>query len=364
MVELRLGLKSQNVLVCVYQAVSNISLINICVIISNEGVLLKFIYTKDSSQRADLVVLELLNISRNQAQNLIKNGLVFVDEKVVTKSGFMVEKDSQIHIKELKKDDEDELNLDFAVDILYEDEYILIINKPPNLTTHKAPSVNEVTLVDWLVSKNFKLSCVVGEDRRGIVHRLDKETSGALIIAKDDSTHEKLSNKFKKQNIGRYYLAIIDLPLRQSLIVDRKIARNMKNRLKMSINSEGKESKSAFIKLKNSKNMNYELIAAKLFSGRTHQIRVHLKSLSRHILGDDLYGFKSQKVKIPRVMLHAFGLSLTHPVTNEPLQICAPLFEDFKTELLNYFEGEIDYEKISLPDIINLFDTVCFGVSA
>jgi len=157
------------------------------------------------------------------------------------------------------------------------------------------------------------------------------------------------------KSMGRYYLAIIDLPLKENVVVELPIGRSLKNRLKMDVVKDGRMAKSAFAKLVLSKDTKKELIAAKLFTGRTHQIRVHLQALSRHILGDSLYGFKSQNGTIPRVMLHAYILYLKHPRTGQLLQINAPLWDDFNTYLTHHFTKEEVNEKITLDSIVNGF---------
>ncbi|MCF6206510.1 MAG: RluA family pseudouridine synthase, partial [Sulfurovum sp.] len=213
----------------------------------------------------------------------------------------------------------------------------MVINKPSGLVVHPAPSVKEATLVDWLVQRGVSLSTISGEERHGIVHRIDKETTGALVIAKSNEAHEKLSLQLQDKSMGRYYLALIDHPLKENVVVDKPIGRNPKNRLKMDIVPQGKEAKTAFVKLLETEH-GTELITAKLFTGRTHQIRVHLNTLGRHILGDDLYGFKSKRDKIPRVYLHAYLLYLTHPITGEEMEFVAPLFDDMRTYMEKYLD--------------------------
>jgi len=159
--------------------------------------------------------------------------------------------------------------------------------------------------------------------------------------------------------MGRYYLAIIDMALKEDIMIEKHIARNRKNRLKMGVDNSGKYAKSAFLKLLTSKNEKFELIAAKLFTGRTHQIRVHLSSISRHIAGDSLYGFKSKKDIINRVMLHAYILYLVHPVTNKNIFIKAPLQDDFMNIVREKFNMEQFNEKVNPEYIINNFDTFC-----
>ena len=313
-------------------------------------------FTNQGNRRLDVAMSEVLSLPRNQIEKLIKNVGVYVNGNAVNKCSTKLT-DGDIVVYEFIEAMQSETHypVDFDVPILYEDEDLLVINKPPFLTVHGAPSVKEATLVDWLKHKGIKLSTISGEERQGIVHRIDKETSGALVIAKNNEAHTKLSEQLEDKSMGRYYVALIDVPLKEDLVVDLPIGRSPNHRLKMGVVKDGRASKSAFCKLLPSKDTKKELIAAKLFTGRTHQIRVHLKALSRHILGDSLYGFKSQNGTIPRVMLHAYILYLKHPRTGVLLQIQAPLWDDFNAYLAHHFnEGDIR-EKITLDHIVNSF---------
>ncbi|MFK5975015.1 MAG: RluA family pseudouridine synthase [Sulfurovum sp.] len=314
------------------------------------------IKTKQSG-RIDKILSQELGVSRNQVEKLIERGLVSIGDKVITKGSYKVGEGDIISyiFKEATK--KEALDIDFDVEILYEDDYLLVINKPSGLVVHPAPSVKEPTLVDWLIHKGISLSTISGEERHGIVHRIDKETTGALVIAKDNDTHEKLSNQLKDKSMGRYYLAFIDCPLKDDVIVDKPIARNPKNRLKMGIVEGGREAKTAFVKLL-SNSWGEELIVAKLFTGRTHQIRVHLNFLGRHILGDSLYGFKSKRGKIGRVNLHAYLLYLIHPQSGQRVEFIAPLFDDMKLYLSkNFNQGEVN-EKINPNTLDTLFNSL------
>jgi len=295
--------------------------------------------TIEGTTRLDKALTASLGVSRNQIERLIKSGNVSVNGKEVSKPSFKVTSGDEVSYRFVQAQKKEVPPIDFDVEILYEDDYLMVVNKPSGLVVHPAPSVKEATLVDWLITKGISLSTISGEERHGIVHRIDKETTGALVIAKDNATHEKLSAQLQDKTMGRYYLAIIDHPLKEDITVEAPIGRNPKNRLKMDVVPTGKEAKTAFKKLLESERHG-ELIAAKLFTGRTHQIRVHLQKLGRHILGDTLYGFKSKKDKIPRVYLHAYLLYLTHPVTNEQLEIKAPLYSDMQTYLDRYFSRE------------------------
>jgi len=295
--------------------------------------------------RIDKILAESLDVSRNQVEKLVKDGLVSVNNKVVTKTSYNVAVDDVITYIFKEAEKRVAPPIDFDVEILYEDEYLLIVNKPSGLVVHPAPSVKEPTLVDWLIHKGISLSTISGEERHGIVHRIDKETTGALVVAKDNKVHEMLSEQLQDKSMGRYYLALIDCPLKDNIVVDKPIGRNPNNRLKMDVVPHGKSAKTAFKKLLTSAH-GVELVAAKLFTGRTHQIRVHLNTLGRHILGDDLYGFKTKRDKISRVNLHAYLLYLVHPITGERMEFTAPLFDDMKTYMTKYFDQDEIDEKI------------------
>lgn len=313
-------------------------------------------FISQEAQRLDIFLSNSLKISRNQISILIKEGNVKVDEKVTQKAGFKLEIGQKVDINLPKPEFKEQAKVNFDLSVIYEDDEILVINKPPFITVHQAPSVKEATIVDWLRAKGVRLSSIAGKERQGIVHRIDKETSGALVIAKTNDAHQSLSKQLENKSMGRYYVAMIDLALKDDVLVDKPIARNPKNRLKMAVVESGKPAKTAFLKLELSQSSGFELIAAKLYSGRTHQIRVHLNSLSRHILGDILYGFKSQKAKIPRVMLHATFLYLIHPKSGENLLIKAPFFDDFQFLLNKYFSKESIDEKINSNYIIDSFE--------
>ena len=317
----------------------------------------------DEAGRLDKILTKELNQSRNQVEQLIKEGLVKVNGKSVVKTGkkLIVGESISYTFKEVIP--KEPMVIDFDVEILYEDEVMMVINKPSGLVVHPAPSVKEPTLVDWLIHKGISLSTISGEERHGIVHRIDKDTTGALVIAKTNEAHQKLSEQLQDKSMGRYYLAIIDCPLKGNGIVEKPIGRNPNNRLKMDIRVDGKEAKSAFCKLTETGSThnsieNLELISVKLFTGRTHQIRVHLESLGRHILGDSLYGFKSKKDTIDRVFLHAYKLYMFHPTTNKRMEFVAPLFADMQ-EFINrkFNQGEVD-EKINPNTIDTYFSTI------
>jgi 23S rRNA pseudouridine1911/1915/1917 synthase len=305
----------------------------------------------ESSGRLDKVLTAQLSYSRNQIEKMIHAGQVTVDNQSIVKSGFRVKQGMPMAYRIVQAPKRKELPVDFDVEVLYEDADLLVVNKPAGLVVHPAPSVKEATLVDWLIQRGISLSTLSGEERHGIVHRIDKDTTGALAIAKNNTAHRHLSLQLQDKSMGRYYLAVIDQPLKESREVEAPIGRNPKNRLKMAVVKEGRAAKTRFVQLLTARQQGSTLIAAKLFTGRTHQIRVHLGALSRHILGDNLYGLKTKEGKIARIYLHAYVLYLTHPTRGDTLEIVAPLFEDMRGYLGRNFDKEILDETIE-PDTL------------
>lgn len=312
----------------------------------------------DEALRLDIFLTKHLKQSRSQIAGLIKSKGIKLNDQFCDKSSFKLKVGDKIEVLEFKiQKPIASYEPNFDIEILYEDEDLLVINKPAGVVVHSAASVKEATLVDWLLSKNYALSTLNGQIRAGLVHRLDKGTSGAMIIAKNNSTHQFLSKQLMDKSMGRFYLALINLPLKDDIvIVEKPLTRSPKNRLKKIAlkekNKGSKEAKSAFANLLSQNGVN--LIAAKLFTGRTHQIRAHLESLNRHILGDELYGYKGKKM--PRVMLHSYFLYFTHPKKKEKFYIKAPIYNDFSMILNEFDQGVLD-EKTSLDYIKHCFST-------
>ena len=300
----------------------------------------------DKNERLDKFLAQKLNIARNQIEQLIKKKCVKINTFTASKGGIKLKPGDIVEYQIPSVQSKEYKKADFEIPILYEDEDLLVINKPPGIVVHPAPSVKEPTLVDWLKQKGFSLSSLGGEERFGIVHRIDKETSGALVIAKNNKTHQFLSEQLKDKSMGRYYLFLLNYPLKEAICVNKPIARNPKNRLKMAVVKGGRDAKTLFVPIEKN------LAAAKLYTGRTHQIRVHLHSIGRYILGDKTYGAKNQN--IPRVMLHAKEIYFTHP-NGKKLSIIAPLFDDFQNLLKGY-----QNEKIStISDYFTPYERLC-----
>jgi 23S rRNA pseudouridine1911/1915/1917 synthase len=305
--------------------------------------------------RIDRYLASALGESRNQIEQLIKSGVVKVDGKTVQKTGFKLLKSRTIEIEFPEMvETQSQYSVDFDVPIIYEDEYLLVVNKPADLVVHSAPSVREATLVDWLKHRGISLSTISGEERHGIVHRLDKGTTGAMVIAKDNETHRDLSRQLSDRTMGRYYLAIINIPLKDDRVVEAPIGRNPQNRLKMGVVESGKQAKTLFKKIALSRDEKRELIGAKLYTGRTHQIRVHLSTLGRYIIGDNLYGFKPKKDTINNIQLHAHTIYFIHPKSGERLEIDAEVSPSMLSYINENFSLELKNGKFeNLPNIFN-----------
>lgn len=316
---------------------------------------MKFIITPldlRETQRIDAFLAKKLDVSKNQVLQAIKKGLVKHNQEICSKGGVMLKEGDEVDFTLPAKNQKKDLIVDFEreIEVLFEDEDVLILNKPPHLVVHHAPSVSEPTLVDYLKGRGYQLSTLAGEERYGIVHRLDKPTSGAIAIAKNDFSHISLSNQLRDRQMGRYYLAVTDLSLKDSIEVECYMGRSPNHRLKMAKLPVGRYSRSAFIPLLSG---DFGFIGAKLYTGRTHQIRLHLETLSRHIIGDELYG-KRDTFNV-RLMLHAYLLYFNHPRTQKRHLICAPLFEDMLGFLQKSFGVEAVNEAIDKGYILHSF---------
>ena len=299
------------------------------------------------AQRLDVFLASKIEQTRSQVAQLIKKNCVYVDEKVVARAGVKLKVGQTLRVEFPKAKVAKALEIDFDVEILYEDDDVLVINKPTNLTVHPAPSVKEATLVEWLKHKDIRLSTISGEERHGIVHRLDKGTSGVMVVAKNNEAHQFLSEQLQDKSMGRYYIAVVVPPLKEDVtIVEKPIKRSSKNRLKMGCENGGKDAKTAFGFLALSDDETTQLIACKLFTGRTHQIRVHLETMSRHIIGDHLYGDTKKDDKSERILLHAYEIHFIHPVTKEMHTYVAPMDDYMKDYIESKFNTGVINEVI------------------
>lgn len=291
-----------------------------------------------SDKRADIVLSYLLTgLSRSQVSRLIDKGLVLTEGKPLKPSKKFYGGETVSVTLPPPEPIEAEPE-DIALDILYEDDSVVVVNKPAGMTVHPGAGVKGGTLVNALLYKCSGLSGIGGKIRPGIVHRLDKDTSGVMVIAKNDPAHQSLVNQFKSRNIGKKYLALTVGNLKcESGSFSSPIGRHPTNRIRMSTKSRtGKEALTLWKVVK--KYGDLSLVEAMPKTGRTHQIRVHFAENGCPILGDKVYGLKkygsdfigSLSKNLSRQALHASALGFTHPATGEYMEFQAPLADDMK----------------------------------
>ena len=282
-----------------------------------------------AGQRLDRFLAEALTaFSRSRLQALIRDGFVKVNGKP-TRPRAVVRRSDSIEWREpeITKIDAEPEPMD--LDILFEDDDLLVINKPAGLVVHPGAGHQQHTLVNALLAHCKNLSGIGGKERPGIVHRLDKETSGALVIAKNDATHRDLAKQFADRAIGKVYLALVaGAPPKSFGTIEAPIARHPVHRKKMSVAQRaGRSARTEYRVVRSSGDAS--LVECTIHSGRTHQIRVHLHHLGHPVLGDKLYGGK-RAGNFPRQMLHAWKLSFRHPRTGKTMNFTAPVPEDLK----------------------------------
>ncbi len=281
--------------------------------------------------------------SRSYWQNLIEKGCVTCDGITVTKTGKKV-KAGQILAVDVPAPAEAEiLPEDIPLDILYEDKDLIVVNKPKGMVVHPAPGHTSGTLVNALMYHCAgSLSGINGVLRPGIVHRIDRDTTGSLVAAKNDFTHESLAAQLKDHTITRRYRAIVhgNLP-EDEYVIDAPVGRHPQDRKKMAVLREGQgTSRNAVTHVKVLERFgNYTYIECRLETGRTHQIRVHMAHISHPVLGDTVYGPKKPPYSLEGQTLHAMVLGFIHPVKKEYMEFTAPLPEYFE-RLLKRFRAE------------------------
>ncbi|MBP5301289.1 MAG: RluA family pseudouridine synthase [Bacilli bacterium] len=284
------------------------------------------------NQRIDKIMPILdKDLSRSQIQKLIKNKAIFVNDQTIKKANYLIKINDEIKIKPVNQD----IYLakeNIPIDILYEDNDLLIVNKQRGLVVHPGNGNKEHTLVNALLYHIGKLSRL-DNYRPGIVHRLDKDTSGMLLIAKNNKTHRLLAKQFLNHKIHREYKALVNGVLEEDEgKIVAPISRSKINPLKMCVDPvNGKNAESSFKVLKRFKKATLVLIELK--QGRTHQIRVHFEYIKHPIVGDKIYGLNNKNIISDGQILHAYKISFIHPTTNKKMV--------FKSKLPNYFLNAI-----------------------
>ncbi len=281
--------------------------------------------------RIDRVLSEALpDFSRGFIQKLIVNGEVEVANKPI-KASYKLKTGDCITVRVPKSEEIEITAENIALDIIYEDNDIIVINKPKGMVVHPAPGHYSGTLVNALMYHcKDSLSSINGVLRPGIVHRIDANTTGLLVVCKNDIAHRIMSDKFKIHDITRVYTAICYNQFKEPEgTIDKPIGRNKTDRKMMSIDPNGRHAITHYKVIENLE-QNMSLIECRLETGRTHQIRVHMASIMHPLLGDDVYGPKSPTIKVnDGQVLHAGTLGFVHPITNEYLEFHAKLPDSF-----------------------------------
>src|SRR3954452_23737378 len=290
---------------------------------------LKFVVPKEHARmRLDLFLVKSLpEFSRSRIQQLIREGFVRLSG-ATTRPHQSVRTGDKIEVTEPPPEKIQTEPEAIPLTILFEDDDLIIINKASGMTVHPGAGHREHTLVSALLHHCSTLSGIGGKERPGIVHRLDKETSGCLVAAKNDVAHRELSEQFAARTVEKIYLALVAGKLRKETgIIENKIGRHPVHRQRMSVSSpRGRSAITEYRVLRS--NEQASLVECKLHTGRTHQIRVHLHHLGHPVLGDKVYGGKRAGPS-PRQMLHAWKLSFVHPRTQKPVSFTAPVPDDF-----------------------------------
>lgn len=271
--------------------------------------------------------------SRSRVVKLIDQGLILVNQ-VVEKSSFKLKPGDVVELEPIEEQDPHDLTPHHQeIEVMFEDEYLLIVNKPRGLASHPAASLKEPSLVNVLLGRGGDLSTLAGEFRPGIVHRLDKDTTGLMVVAKNDATHAALASLIEKRDVHRRYFAVVAGEIEQEkMTIDAPMARHPSNRQLMTVNPEGKSAVTHVKKI--ARVLQGTLIACRLQTGRTHQIRVHMRAIGNPVIGDILYAPK--EYASGPMQLHAGYLAFEHPVTKEQVATyCQPpadfLATDFAT---------------------------------
>lgn len=280
------------------------------------------------------------DLSRNTIQRLIEEGDVLVNN-TKKKTSYKVQTGDviEVNIPEVK-----ETNIkpeEIPIDIVYQDDDIIVVNKPKGLVVHPANGNPDGTLVNAIMAIcKDSLSGIGGELRPGIVHRLDKDTSGLLIIAKNDKAHINMSNQIKNREVKKIYIALVKGVIGEDeATIDMPIGRSTKDRKKMAVRKDGKEAITHFKVLKRYKK--YTLLEVKIDTGRTHQIRVHMSEIGHPVVGDMVYSNGKNEFGVEGQMLHAKSLDFKHPVTGEQMHLESELPQYFKDVLKRLDKEEV-----------------------
>ena len=304
----------------------------------------KFIVEKeDANKRIDAYIAKSANISRVNAQRLISEGKILVNGKSV-KHSYKTQENDEITMEQEEPKEVELKAENIPLEIIYEDKDIIVVNKPKGMVVHPANGNPDGTLVNAVMAIcKDSLSGIGGELRPGIVHRLDKDTSGIIIVAKNDKAHINLSEQIKNHKIEKTYIALVKGNVKENqATINMPIGRSNKDRKKMAVTKNGKTAITHFKVLK--RYDKYTLLEVKIETGRTHQIRVHLSQIGYPIVGDMVYSNGKNEWGIEGQCLHAKSLKFKHPITGKEMYLEAPLPEYFQ-KILHELDGRKIPEK-------------------
>jgi 23S rRNA pseudouridine1911/1915/1917 synthase len=290
----------------------------------------------DVGSRLDVCVARHLGVSRNRAATWITQQRVLVGD-ATARASRVIESGDAVVVDVPVPEGREIVGEQIPLSVVFEDEYLVVVDKPAGMVVHPAPGNWSGTLVNALIGRGGSLSETAGADRPGLVHRLDKETSGLLVVAKADGVHRVLSGALAERKITRRYAALCWGHLDQDeLSVDKPLARDPRDRTRMAIVATGKPARTDFTRL--ARFDSGDLLRAHLHTGRTHQIRVHLQSIGHPVMGDDTYGGGGGRrlaaLAPGRHFLHAALLSFDHPVTGDAMTFTSPLPPELRSSLV------------------------------
>ena len=302
----------------------------------------------EAGMRLDVLLGQLEGVvSRSAAQKLLAGGYVLVNGEIASKR-HIVRAGERIEVHQPPPESSELTAEAIPLDIRFEDAHLIVLSKPAGLVVHPARGHASGTLVHALLAHTEDLGTQSGDDRPGIVHRLDKDTSGLMMVAKEDETQVVLSEALKLRNIERRYVALVHGYIAPDTgIIDAPLARNPKDRMRMAVSDhvDAKQSVTTFRVLERfmagTHDDGYTLVECKLYTGRTHQIRVHMRYINHPVVGDPLYGRNHPKADLglTRQFLHAYRIALDHPITGERIDLTDPLPDEL-AERLRALEAE------------------------
>ena len=278
-------------------------------------------------RRLDVLLSEVSELTRSRIATLVEEGRVTVDGKIAAKAGLKVKEGQAVVLTVPAPKPASPQDQDSPLTILYEPADLAVVGKPCGMVVHPAAGNEDGTLVNALLHHLDSLGGIGGELRPGIVHRLDKDTSGLLLVAKNDISQLALSEQLSARTMEKHYRALIEgCPREDAGRIEAAIARSKKDRKKMAVDDEGREAITEWTVL--SRGRGVSLLDVHILTGRTHQIRVHMRHIGHPVCGDPIYG-SAKGAKVPRLMLHAYSLAFTHPRTGERMTFTAELPEEF-----------------------------------